>query len=489
MGLRWKLDGTVVVIWLVGVGVVAVSSYLAARQERLFARRMFWSSNSARGTAAGRRDEPGESRGGFLEGQEQQITWKQAVGLLFMSAGMLIGLYFLVKAGFGALITLMQVWFGYVGFLATSQISFIPCLSRSRRLRSRRCVVPLIGRVTLADCLAWTLSTALLVTWGVCRHASWSWVLLNFIGTHVCILIVSVLRLGSIKVATVLLVLFFFYDIFMVFITPSIFGDSVMVEVATGGGANRPSAVVHNTSTGGGRGGGDMHVSTCVRTPGENMPMLFMIPRLQGWPAGYSMLGYGDIIFPSLLLALVMRFDYFVRGTPCTCLRRLWRNESGRIEAMRPGHAYFVVLLVGYGVGLALAFLFNMLGITINGVQGQPALLYLVPCTLGPLLVMSWCQGEFRELWDGPNFSGDEEYASDGGSDADADADADEDMGEAERGSGGGRQLGDTLPSSAGGGGGLAESPGNTPNMLLQQHEREEVLAVATPLLDRPSSS
>ena len=70
-----------------------------------------------------------------------------------------------------------------------------------------------------------------------------------------------------------------------------------------------------------------------------------------------------------------MRFDYFVRGTPCTCLRRLWRNESGRIEAMRPGHAYFVVLLVGYGVGLALAFLFNMLGITINASRAsQPAL-------------------------------------------------------------------------------------------------------------------
>lgn len=37
------------------------------------------------------------------------------------------------------------------------------------------------------------------------------------------------------QVATGLLVLFFVYDIFMVFITPYIFKTSVMVEVATAG--------------------------------------------------------------------------------------------------------------------------------------------------------------------------------------------------------------------------------------------------------------
>ena len=41
-------------------------------------------------------------------------------------------------------------------------------------------------------------------------------------------------RLSSLKVASSLLILAFFYDIFWVFISSSIFGKNVMVTVATG---------------------------------------------------------------------------------------------------------------------------------------------------------------------------------------------------------------------------------------------------------------
>ena len=46
-----------------------------------------------------------------------------------------------------------------------------------------------------------------------------------------------------------------------------------------------------------------------------------------------------------------------------------------------------------------MAFLANYYGITINGVRGQPALLYLVPCTLGVYIGMAKWKGEFEELW------------------------------------------------------------------------------------------
>ena len=59
----------------------------------------------------------------------------------------------------------------------------------------------------------------------------------------------------------------------------------------------------------------------------------------------------------------------------------------------------FPWLVVGYAVGLMLAFLANYYGITINGVRGQPALLYLVPCTLGVYIGMAKWKGEFEELW------------------------------------------------------------------------------------------
>ena len=47
-------------------------------------------------------------------------------------------------------------------------------------------------------------------------------------------LFVCMYRLSSLKVASSLLTLAFFYDIFWVFISSSIFGKNVMVTVATG---------------------------------------------------------------------------------------------------------------------------------------------------------------------------------------------------------------------------------------------------------------
>jgi hypothetical protein len=34
-------------------------------------------------------------------------------------------------------------------------------------------------------------------------------------------------------------------------------------------------------------------------------------------------------------------------------------------------------------------------------VQGQPALLYLIPCTLGVTLALSWWRGDLPAMWEG----------------------------------------------------------------------------------------
>ena len=58
---------------------------------------------------------------------------------------------------------------------------------------------------------------------------------------------------------------------------------------------------------------------------------------------------------------------------------------------------YFPPLIVAYAIGLLMAnvavYLMEM---------GQPALLYLVPCTLGTMTFMGWRRNELRGLWDGP---------------------------------------------------------------------------------------
>lgn len=138
------------------------------------------------------------------------------------------------------------------------------------------------------------------------------------------------------------------YDVWWVFLQPVVTGgDSVMIAVATG-------------------------------SPGEQLPMLLEVPRRGlGSNTGYAMLGFGDVILPGLLAVLAARFDA-AAGLP---------HVGG----------YFVPVTAGYGVGLVLTYL--ALAFSIGGSQGQPALLYLVPCTLGAISLAAWRRRQLGELW------------------------------------------------------------------------------------------
>jgi signal peptide peptidase-like protein 2B len=390
-------------IWSIGVLAVFVSCYFAAAKERKEAYKRFWlplgdQMMQPMASSTNQDDEDEEE-------PVEVLTWKHAVAMLLCSFTMLLLLYGLIKAGFAAMVLVMQIFFGYAATVATYKILFYPCFKHlCPTLHSTKRTVELCGErntcpTTVPLAIVAALTTA--AVWGITRHAAWNWVLLDCLGLCVCCLIVSTMRIAGLRAATILLVLFFFYDIFMVFITvslslpivgsggpvlflfgpfshltllfslsssqtqqPSIFGDSVMVEVATGGGANLPSTTVQNTTNHGASGvpGGGSVMTECVRKPGENIPMLYMFPRLTGWTGGYSMLGYGDVIFPSLLLSHVLRFDYKVRGRLCC-----WKHGSmdvGDKDQTRPGSpckclfGWVVGWLVGW-FGLFVVFLLS----------------------------------------------------------------------------------------------------------------------------------
>merc|ERR1712137_667672 len=119
-----------------------------------------------------------------------------------------------------------------------------------------------------------------------------------------------------------------------------------MVEVATGGGT------------------------------GETVPMLLLIPSI-GDPLGRPrMLGFGDVALPGLLISYLRRHDLRSKVSGCS--------------------GYFVPAVTGYFVGLCT----TIVALTIMQ-MGQPALLYLVPGTLGTTLVLALCRGELQDLWDG----------------------------------------------------------------------------------------
>lgn len=196
-----------------------------------------------------------------------------------------------------------------------------------------------------------TLSFSTSVTWVVLRREKYSWILQDVLGVAFCIYMLKSIRLPNLKICAILLILLFFYDIFFVFITPflTMKGESVMEEVATGGKSS------------------------------EMLPMVLKVAHFGFDPLTvcyqqFSLLGFGDILIPGLLVSYLHGFD-------------LIRN-TGRI--------YFKTTAPMYGGGLLLTFagLYYM-----N--SAQPALLYLVPCTLIPPVLIGWLRGELSLLWKG----------------------------------------------------------------------------------------
>ncbi|XP_053534277.1 signal peptide peptidase-like 2A isoform X3 [Ictalurus punctatus] len=217
----------------------------------------------------------------------------------------------------------------------------------------------------------------LAVVWGVYRNEDrWIWILQDVLGIAFCLNFMKTITLSNYKICVILLSLLLVYDVFFVFITPFLTpnGESIMVQVALGPGAG-----------------------------GEKLPVVMRIPRFAAWAENlcemqFSILGYGDIIIPGLLVAYCHRFD-------------VWTGSSNRI--------YYVSCAVAYTLGLVLTFVVMLLS-----KMGQPALLYLVPFTLLTSGLLAWKRKEFKQFWAGTTYQvldssreplipdGDAEYSS-----------------------------------------------------------------------------
>ncbi|KAK1284340.1 Signal peptide peptidase-like 4 [Acorus calamus] len=164
-------------------------------------------------------------------------------------------------------------------------------------------------------------------------------------------LIVSVLQIihvRTLKVGTILLGCTFLYDIFWVFISKVFFHESVMIVVARGDKSGE-----------------------------DGVPMLLKIPRMFDPWGGYSIIGFGDILLPGLLIAFSLRYD--------------WAANKN----LRSG--YFLWSMVAYGFGLLTTYV----ALNLMDGHGQPALLYIVPFTLGTIWALGRKRGELRNLWRG----------------------------------------------------------------------------------------
>ncbi|WMV48557.1 hypothetical protein MTR67_041942 [Solanum verrucosum] len=271
------------------------------------------------------------------------ITAWTAIGFVISASTFLVLLYFFMSTWFVWLLILLFCIGGIEG-LHNCIVTLI--LSKFRGCGKKTLNLPLVGEVAILSLVVLTLCVGFAIFWAINRKESYSWVGQDILGIALMITVLQLAQLPNIKAATVLLCCAFVYDIFWVFLSPAIFHDSVMISVAKG-----------------------------KKAGGESIPMLLRVPKLTDPYKGFDMLGFGDILFPGLLICFTYRFD----------------------EAKKKGvlNGYFLWLMIGYGTGLCITYV----GLFLMNGHGQPALLYLVPCTLGTCVVLGAVRRELKDLW------------------------------------------------------------------------------------------
>jgi len=295
-----------------------------------------------------------------------ELTGALSVGFIATASGVLVLLFYV------DLYLVVTVLFCVSASSSVGSVLFRPAVGKLLGASKAKRVLAnseLCGPVTALDAASNGLGALLALAWFLTRFTwPWAFLLQDLFGCCLCALFLGVIRLPNLRVATTLLSLAFVYDVFFVFLSPLFFHESVMVKVATG---NQPTA----------------DPNLCEKYPSaagcrtEELPMLLLLPRIQDFSGGFTMLGLGDIVLPGLLLSFGCRFD--CTSKHCLSVKR-W-----------PEH--WLLLCAGYAAGLACA---NFAVALTN--LGQPALLYLVPCTLGPLLLKAQREGTLKELWEGP---------------------------------------------------------------------------------------
>ncbi|KAJ4967823.1 hypothetical protein NE237_014524 [Protea cynaroides] len=321
-------------LWMMAVGTVIVASvwseFIACEQNDDPYNHMTPKESSKAGTADS-------------EKEVLDINVMGAVIFVITASSFLVLLYFFLSSWFVWVLIVLFCIGGTEGMHAC----IVTLILRICRNCGRKTVnLPVFGETSIISVAILLFSAAFAIYWAVNQKSSYAWIFQDVLGICLMITVLQVARLPNIKVASVLLCCAFVYDIFWVFLSPYFFGQSVMIAVARG-----------DTKS------------------GAAIPMLLRLPRILDPWGGYNMIGFGDILFPGLLVSFTLRYDR--------------ANKKGILNG------YFLWATIGYGFGLFLTYL----GLYLMDGHGQPALLYLVPCTLGTVVALSLKRGELKHLW------------------------------------------------------------------------------------------
>lgn len=351
-------DYSLIIIWLVAVFTLGVGSYWSGLvKHEIYQHEMGKCSHGSHATG-------GAGGGGAGAGEESSLP--KSENLLEEESSLDVSpvLVTLFVICMGVMLLLLYFFFQYLVFFIIGMFALASVVSVIGVLEPLIYMVPLgttriprnlcpcfYGPLEVRQLVLIVFAISVSVSWVVLRHHPQSWILQDLLGVAFSINMLKTLRLPNLMICSVLLVLLFFYDIFFVFVTPflTMKGESIMVEVAKGG----------NTQ--------------------EQLPMVLRVPHFNNEALSvcfgqFSLLGFGDILVPGLLVAYCHGFDLL------TTRSRL----------------YFISGTLFYGIGLVLTFIALYMMRT-----PQPALLYLVPATLLPTVCIAWCRGQLADIWHG----------------------------------------------------------------------------------------
>lgn len=198
--------------------------------------------------------------------------------------------------------------------------------------------------VTLMELVGLASGAAMAIYFVLAEDKSDVWIVNNIFGASFCIMGIKTMGIPNYKTGAIMLVGLFFYDVFWVFGSKSIFGANVMVSVAKG----------------------------------VEAPIKLMFPRSFGGcgTLAHSMLGLGDIVVPGIFIAFLAKWDAYKIG-----------------QKSFNSFIYLNVTMVAYVLSLvttvSIMLFFN---------AAQPALLYIVPFVLIASLGVAVVRGELKEL-------------------------------------------------------------------------------------------
>ena len=268
---------------------------------------------------------------------------KAAVLFVVFASCFLFMLYKLMSSWF---IDVLVVLF-CIGGIEGLQTCLVALLSRWFKHAGESYIkVPFLGAISYLTLAVSPFCITFSILWAVYRNESFAWIGQDILGITLIITVLQIVHVPNLKVGTVLLGCAFIYDIFWVFVSKKFFKESVMIVVARGD-----------------------------RSGEDGIPMLLKFPRIFDPWGGYSIIGFGDILLPGMLVAFSLRYDWLA-------------NKS-----LRSG--YFLWAMVAYGFGLLITYV----ALNLMDGHGQPALLYIVPFTLGTLMTLGRKRGDLRVLW------------------------------------------------------------------------------------------